>query len=33
MKAKKKRRYEELWSVIRDLVMFITKNADDYNKK
>ena len=27
------RKYEELWSVIRDLITSITKNLDDYDKK
>ena len=34
MKAKKLiKRYEELWSKIRDLMMSITKNSDDYDEK
>ena len=31
MRAKKK--YEELWSKIRDLIRSITKNSDDYDEK
>ena len=31
MKAKKK--YEGLWSKIRDLIRLITKNSDDYDEK
>ena len=27
------RKYEELWSKIRDLIRSITKNLDDYDKK
>ena len=34
MKVKKKiRKYEELWSKIRDLIRIITKNSDDCYKK
>ena len=34
MKAKKKKyKYEELGSKIRDLIRSITKNSDDYNEK
>ena len=35
MKAKKKLRYEELWSEIRDLIRLVTKNSNgsDYNEK
>ena len=34
MKAKKKlKKYEELWSKIRDLIRLITKNSDDYDEK
>ena len=34
MKAKKKfKKYEELWSKIRDSVRSITKNSDDYEKE
>ena len=33
MKAKKIKRYEELWSKIRDLVRSITKNSDEYHEK
>ena len=27
------KRYEELWSKIRDLIFSITKNSDDYDEK
>ena len=27
------KRYEKLWSKIRDLIMSITKNLDDYDEK
>ena len=27
------KKYEELWSKIRDLIRSITKNSDDYNEK
>ena len=27
------KKYEELWSTIRDLIRSRTKNADDYDKK
>ena len=27
------KKYEELWSKIRDLIRLITKNSDDYDKK
>ena len=30
MKAKK---YKQLWSKLRDLIMSIAKNSDDYDKK
>ena len=34
MKAKKKfKKYEELWSKIRDLIRLITKISDDYDEK
>ena len=37
MKAKKKKRkrkkYEELWSKIRDLIWSTTKNSDNYDEK
>ena len=34
MKAKKKlKKYEELWSKIRDFIRLITKNSDDYDEK
>ena len=34
MKARKnKKKYEELWSKIGDLIRLITKNSDDYNEK
>ena len=34
MKAKKKlKKYEELWSKIKDLFRSITKNSDDYDEK
>ena len=33
MKAKKIKKYEELWSKIRDLIGSITKNSDDYDEK
>ena len=34
MRAKKKfKKYEELWSKIRDLIKSITKNSDDYEEK
>ena len=29
----KEKKYEELWSKIRDLIRSITKNSDDYDKK
>ena len=32
MKAKKKK-YEELWNKIRDLIRSITKNLNDYDEK
>ena len=32
-KKKKKRKFEELWSKIRDWVSLITKNSDDYDEK
>ena len=32
MEAKKKR-YEDLWSKIRNLIRSITKNSDDYDEK
>ena len=28
-----RKKYEELWSKIRDLIRSITKNSDDYDKK
>ena len=31
--SKKKRKFEELWSKIRDSVSLITKNSDDYDEK
>ena len=34
MKVKEKwKKYEELWSKIRDLISSVTKNSDDYNEK
>ena len=33
MKAKKKKRYEELWSKIRYLIRSMTKDSDDYDEK
>ena len=34
MRAKKKfKEYEELWSKIRDLIILMTKNLDDYDEK
>ena len=34
MKAKKKfKKYEELWSKIRDLIRSVTQNSDDYDEK
>ena len=34
MKAKKKtKKYEELWSKIKDLIRLITKTTNDYDKK
>ena len=30
---KKIKKYEELWSKIRDLIRSITKNSDDYDEK
>ena len=27
------KKYEELWSKIRDLIRLITKNSDDYDEK
>ena len=34
MKSKEKiKKYEELWSKIRDLIRSMTKNSDDYNTK
>ena len=33
MKAKKNKKYEELWSKIRDLIRLITGNSDDYDEK
>ena len=30
MKAKRKKRYEELWIKIRDFIRLLTKNLDDY---
>ena len=33
MKAKKKKKYEELRIKIRDLIRSITKNLDDYDKR
>ena len=32
-KEKTKKRYEELWSKIRDLIRLITENSDDYDIK
>ena len=32
-KSKKKKKYEELWSKIRDLIRSITKNSDDHDEK
>ena len=29
----KKRKYEELWSKIRDLIRSVTKTPDDYDEK
>ena len=29
----KEKKYEELWSKIRDLIRSITKNSDDYDEK
>ena len=33
MKAKKNKTYEELWSKIRELIGWITKNSNDYDEK
>ena len=33
MKAKKEKKYEDLWSKIRNLIRSITRNSDDYNKE
>ena len=34
MRAKKKfKKYEELWSKIKDLIRSITKNSDEYDEK
>ena len=33
MKAKKEKKFEDLWSKIRNLIRSITKNSDDYNKE
>ena len=33
MKAKKEKKFEDLWSKIRNLIWSITKNSDDYNKE
>ena len=33
MKAKKTKKYEELWSGIRDLIRSTTKSSDGYDKK
>ena len=34
MKAKRnKKKYEELWIKMRDLIRSITKNSDDYGEK
>ena len=34
MKGKKKiKKYEELWTKIRDSIRSITKNSDDYDEK
>ena len=33
MKAKKLKKYEELWSKIKDLIRSITKNSDDHDEK
>ena len=34
MRAKKKvKKYEELWSKIRDLITSMTKNSDDFDEK
>ena len=30
---KKSKKYEDLWSKIRDLIRSITKNSDDYDEK
>ena len=32
-KSKKKKKSEELWIKIRDLIRSITKNSDDYDEK
>ena len=32
-KNKKIKKYEQLWSKIRDLIRLITKNSDDYDEK
>ena len=29
----KRKKYEELWSKIRDLIRSVTKNSDDYDEK
>ena len=31
MKSKKKKKYEELWNKIRDLIRSVIKNSDDYD--
>ena len=31
--SKKKKKYEELWNKIRDLIRSITKNLNDYDEK
>ena len=33
MKAKKKMKYSELWSKIKDLIRSISKNSDNYDQK
>ena len=33
MKAKKNKKYEELWIKIRDLIRSVTKKSDDYEEK
>ena len=33
MKERNNKKYEELWSKIRDLIMTITKNSDNHEEK